>query len=276
MLSWARSHLKKSNEASFRDGIWTSRPGCNADFKASFNCPNQPLTTSTLLTDLILVPTSIEMGKLRPLLDAGLADHSRRIEPCAFQLCGFGPIAAAARTAALIARYQPDRVLLIGIAGTFDEEQFPVGTSCRFDEVLCDGIGVGVGDGFQSAGSLGWKQFGSSGTWPHIGDALPLVSTFVPGVSCAGKLLTCTSASADQDDADRRRQRYPGVVAEDMEGFGVATACTLASVSLQIVRGLSNVVGDRNHSGWRTGDALASAAALATTLILRTWIPSEV
>ncbi|TWU48311.1 futalosine hydrolase [Rubripirellula reticaptiva] len=227
------------------------------------------------MTDLILVPTSIEMQRLRPVLSASLADHSHSIEPCAFQLCGFGPIAAAARTAALIARYQPDRVLLIGIAGTFDQRQYPVGTSCRFDEVICDGIGVGSGDDFQSAESLGWHQFGADGTRPIIGDVLPLVSTFVPGVPCAGKLLTCPAASANLQDAGRRRTFYPGAVAEDMEGFGVATACSLAGVSLQIVRGLSNVVGDRDHSNWRIDDALASAATLAATLIHRTWNPTE-
>ncbi len=55
------------------------------------------------------------METIRPLLSG---DDDR----LAFQLCGFGPIAAAARAGALIARYKPERVLLVGIAGSFDTE----------------------------------------------------------------------------------------------------------------------------------------------------------
>ncbi len=222
------------------------------------------------VTDLLLVPTMIELQPLRRMLDIELADR-----PHAFQLCGFGPIAAAARAAALIARYQPSRVLLIGIAGSFYPERNLIGTACRFDEVVCDGIGVGSGDTFESAASLGWDQFGGEDYRPHIGDTLPLVSTFVPDVPCAGQLLTCPSGSVDREDADRRRARYPNAVAEDMEGFGVATACALAGVSLQIVRGLSNVVGDRDHANWRIDDALVAAASMAAILIRRMWIPTE-
>ena len=59
------------------------------------------------------------------------------------QLCGFGPIAAAARAGNLISRYQPERVLLVGIAGTFDAIRYPVGSAHRFTQTCCDGIGVG-------------------------------------------------------------------------------------------------------------------------------------
>ena len=38
--------------------------------------------------------------------------------------------------------------------------------------------------------------------------------------------------------------------AEDMEGFAVATACRLANVPLSIIRGISNVAGDRDHRRW--------------------------
>ncbi|TWU59864.1 Futalosine hydrolase [Rubripirellula tenax] len=221
------------------------------------------------MADLILVPTQIELDPIREMLEHDVVD-----QPYAFQLCGFGPIASAARTAALIARYHPDRVLLIGIAGTFDPVLHPVGTSCRFDEVVCDGVGVGVGDNFISAGEMGWNHFGSEYQRPRISDLLPLVSTFVNDVPCAGQLLTSPAASASHDDADRRRRRYPKAIAEDMEGFGVATACALAGVSLQIVRGISNIVGDRVHANWRIDDALTAAASMAACLIRRPWIPS--
>jgi nucleoside phosphorylase len=48
-----------------------------------------------------------------------------------------------------------------------------------------------------------------------------------------------------------------------MEGFAVALACALFRVPLGIVRGLSNVVGDRDPARWRIPAALAAARELA-------------
>lgn len=206
------------------------------------------------------------MEVIRPLLSG---DDDR----LAFQLCGFGPIAAAARAGALIARYQPERVLLLGIAGSFDPEQYPLGTAWRFDKVTCFGIGIGSGIDYQSASDMGWRQFSGGDAKPEIGDTVILDSSFVPGVPCAGTLLTCCSASANRTEATERHARIPNAVAEDMEGFAVAMACSLARVPLQIVRGISNRVGDRDHDNWRIDDALVAAAKLASRLMPRAWMP---
>ena len=197
------------------------------------------------------------------------------VEDCAFQLCGFGVIAAAARAGALISRYKPQRVMLIGIAGSFDTERYRVGTACRFDQVACLGIGVGSGSHHQSADEIGWQQFTGGDAKPQIGDVIALESTFVEGVPAAGTLLTCCSASASPAEAASRRQRFPDAIAEDLEGFAVAMACALARVPLQIVRGISNEVGDRDLRNWRVDDALAASAELAIRLMPRTWMPSQ-
>ena len=192
----------------------------------------------------------------------------------AIQLCGFGPIAAAARASNLIARYQPDRVLLIGIAGTFDAQRYPVGSAHRFTQTRCDGIGVGTGDSFIGASQLGWSQFKGADAQPEIGDTLPLDSGFVSGIPASGTLLTCCSASDSAEMAATRRKRFPDVSAEDMEGFAVAMACNLADVPLQIVRGISNEVGNLNRDDWEIKKGILAAAELATQLMYRAWLPS--
>ena len=222
------------------------------------------------MTDLILVPTPREMSLLPPRLRAGGNKGG-----WAFQLCGFGPIAAAARAAALISRYRPSRVLLLGIAGSFDVDRNPVGTACRFESVVCDGVGVGTGDDYRGSQSLGWDQFSGGDARPTVSDVIPLVSTFVADVPCHGTLLTCCAASANDRDAERRRQAYPDAVAEDMEGFGVAMACVLAGVPLQIVRGISNRVGDRDQDHWQFEQALHAASDLALKILPWRWIPTE-
>ncbi len=222
------------------------------------------------MSDLILVPTVLERERLAPRLAEESPDSDY-----AFQLCGFGAIAAAARAAALIARYRPSRVLLIGIAGSYDLEKVPIGSAVHFDQVACHGIGVGSGTHFVSAAQLGWQQFSGGDVQPEIGDLITLDSTFVPGVRSAGMLLTCCAASADTVDAMERRSRFPDAVAEDMEGYGVALACSLAGVPLQIVRGISNQVGDRDPRRWQIDQALHAAADMALLLMPRAWLPDS-
>ena len=67
---------------------------------------------------------------------------------------------------------------------------------------------------------------------------------------------------ATQKDVHDRRLTFPDAVAEDMEGFSVAFACAMAGCQLSIVRGISNVAGDRDKAHWRITDALHAAADL--------------
>src|SRR5439155_15243049 len=76
-------------------------------------------------------------------------------------------------------------------------------------------------------------------------------------------LLTTCAASDSAAHAAIRRARFPDALAEDMEGFGVALACRLAGVPLSIVRGVSNVAGERDPARWRIPAALAAARTRA-------------
>ena len=179
------------------------------------------------------------------------------------ELCGFGPVAAAARTSLLVARHQPERVVLVGIAGRLDD-RLALAAAYRFQQVGCFGIGVGSRDDFISAGTLGWLQWpgdAADGS-PAIGDAIAC-ATDGSATPRADLLLTACAASATTDDVLARKRAFPTAVAEDMEGFGVALACRLHGVPCAIIRGISNVAGDRDKARWATAEALAAAAALA-------------
>ena len=182
--------------------------------------------------------------------------------PC--ELCGFGPIAAAARTTSQIAIHKPDRVLLIGIAGTFNPSVLRVGVAALLPRVIMHGIGVGTDETFVPAGEMEFQQWPGQGEESPIGDELVLST---PLSSVSGSLLTCSAASASTKDMRHRLDRYPGVVAEDMEGYAVALACRLEHVPLVIVRGISNVVGDRLSKNWQIPQALSAAWSLAEEVI---------
>ena len=204
-------------------------------------------------THLLLVPTAGERRVVEHVMGSG---HSGRLR---IELCGFGPIAAAARTAHLLATLEPASVMLVGIAGAMDDRLL-VGQAYRFGEVFSYGVGVGTGSDFQQASSLGWPQWpgNPSAGQQAIGDRIVR-----PGTTAGNVLLTACAASAGPADVALRRELIPDAVAEDMEGFGVAVACALAGAPWTIIRGISNRAGDRDHSHWCVEPALEAAAALA-------------
>ena len=214
---------------------------------------------------LILIPTRSERLVLEPLLEPILSSHDR------VELCGFGLVAAAARSSQLIADVRPDHVILTGVAGSFSDN-LPVGSATTFDEVACYGIGAGSGVDHQTAGDIGWNHIGGQRSEAGISD-LTISDTMAIGStsrlddmvrSC--QLLSVAAASGNSHDAVTRLRRFPDAAAEDMEGFAVATACRLADVSLTIVRGISNHVGDRNIDNWQIEPALKAAAKLVLQL----------
>lgn len=214
---------------------------------------------------LLLVPTERERGLIEPVL-ADRIGSAIRVE-----LCGFGPVVAAARTARLLAEHRPASVLLVGIAGRFTD-RLALGEAYAFERVACHGVGAGSAAGFVPADALGWPQWPGDGldSATRIGDVLDCASgrlaaeTAVPR---AGLLLSACSASADAADVSTRLRLFPDAAAEDMEGFAVAAACRLAGIPLDIVRGISNTAGDRDLSRWRIEAACRAAAALAVTLL---------
>lgn len=212
-----------------------------------------------MLQTLVLVPTEPERRLIAPALAVG---------QCAVELCGFGPVAAAARTAALVAARAPRRVLLVGIAGRLGHG-LHLGAAYRFDRVACHGVGAGSGAGFVPAAALGWPQWRGDppAVSAAVGDVIDLSTDFGGDVPGRGLLLTACAASATADDVAERRKLHPAATAEDMEGFGVALACRLAGVPLAIVRGISNTAGDRDHVRWQVPQALAAAAELAVTIL---------
>jgi len=210
---------------------------------------------------LILVPTAYEQAIIADELGPALLESHQ------LELVGFGPVAAAARTAALLAAARPAAVLLVGIAGSLDH-QLDVGGAAWFQRVACHGVGVGTGRAFLPAGQLGWPQWpGDTATGGAvIGDELELAGMLAAGQP-ADQLLSAAAASASPDDVAVRRQLFPDAVAEDMEGFAVAAACQLAGVPCRIIRGISNRAGDRNKANWLIEPALQAAAELARDLL---------
>jgi futalosine hydrolase len=173
------------------------------------------------------------------------------------ELCGFGVIAAASRSAALLQSLRPSRVLLLGIAGTYDVDSLPVSSARRFASVGLWGLGAGAGEAHTGPEQM-LPQWTDDATGESIEQELPTHGGL-------GRLITVCAASASTAEAQPIRQRYPDALAEDMEAFAVALSCRLAGVPFDCIRGISNPVGDRDLSRWQIRSALEAAWDLAQT-----------
>jgi futalosine hydrolase len=209
---------------------------------------------------LLLVPTALEAEHIQRL--GGLGAGWGLVETI-----GFGPVAAAASTASLLERLQPRRVLLVGVAGSYDEARLPLESARTFERAAIDGIGAGEGEGFVPAARMSAARSPERPASSSDVDMLALAQPATARASSAGVLLTVCAASASLEQAERRRRMHPQAAAEDMEGFGVAHACARAGVPLCVVRGISNRVGERDPQRWKLREALAAARSLALEVL---------
>ena len=224
---------------------------------------------------LVLVPTEFELRKLQPLIAEAVATANGIIATC-----GFGPIVSGIKTTQLLTRHNPTKVVLAGIAGAIGP-RFSIGTAASFSQVACYGIGAGSGSEFQTASELGWTRWNEATTTPGSQDILELPSdpdSFrtwrSDSIADSGEasndfideplLLTVCAASANSTDVADRLKKFPQAAAEDMEAYAVAVACRMANVPLTVIRGISNIAGDRNKAHWDVDAALKAVSTWFT------------
>jgi futalosine hydrolase len=171
---------------------------------------------------LVLVPTELEARRLA-------------LEHAPLELCGFGLARAGVGAMQAIARHRPQRVVLAGVAGSYDATLAPIGAVLAPRLVRCHGLGVGD----QTPAQLGFAD----------SDEMALDGQ-------DGLALSVARASESRDQARSRRTAEPQAVLEEMEGYAVALAAMVTGIPCTMVRGVSNMAGDRDLAGWSLDPAL--------------------
>lgn len=218
---------------------------------------------------LVLIPSRLEVERLLPGLVVGDAPVPWPALPASSNelvmvgACGVGAPLSGVRTARLLATLRPRRVILAGLAGSYDEDALPLGAS--FSPQLVELHGVGVGEGRDHL-SLGRAGAGLAAEAEEGEGRLELGGSRPVGAR-GGGLLTVCAATASAEELVHRRQGHPACLAEDMEGWAVARAAREASVPLTILRGISNRAGERHRGSWRLTEAFDSLRAALEELL---------
>ncbi|WJY42960.1 futalosine hydrolase [Streptomyces sp. P9-2B-2] len=177
---------------------------------------------------------------------------------------GVGPAAAAAGTAtaltaAALAGQPYDLVVSAGIGGGFPPAA-PLGSVVVADAIVAADLGAETPDGFLPVTELGF------GTVVHRPDPALVRTVAAAAGAVSGPVVTVSTVTGSAARAAELAARHPGVLAEAMEGFGVAEAAAAHGVPVLEIRAVSNAVGPRDRAAWRIGDALAALTGAFRTL----------
>ena len=194
-------------------------------------------------------------------------------------ISGMGKVNAAHASTLMLTRFDPEALVVFGIGGAYPSSGARIGDIAIATEEIAGDEGVLTREGFKDTGYIGiplLKTAKSEVTYPA---SEPLVHRSVQSISALRKpgqgeihvgsfvtLSTCTGTTARAKELE---ERYHGLC-ENMEGAAVAQVAALHGIPWLEVRGISNIVEDRDLKKWDIPKA-AGAAQQAVQHILEGW-----
>jgi futalosine hydrolase len=194
---------------------------------------------------------------------------------------GVGKANAAAATSSLLGFFRPEAVIVLGCGGAFPGSGLRVGDLAVASEEIYGDEGVLTADGFLDMEALqlplvqrnGHCFFNRYPTSPLLrekargllssgtDDTFPATASgpFVTVSTCSGTLAAGTELA-----------RRTGGICENMEGAAVAQICAMNNVPFMEIRGISNLVEDRDISRWNLNEG-AEIAQRSVQAILSNW-----
>ena len=192
---------------------------------------------------------------------------------------GIGKVNAASATTLLLERFSPELLVNTGCGGAFPGCELSVGDLAVADSECLADEGVQTPGGWRGLELIGIPVFEGGGE--RIFNRIPLDAELARGArECAvgdgfhavlGPFLTVSTCSGTTSQGEELLRRFPGIC-ENMEGGAVAQVALCYGVPLLEVRGISNMVEDRDLARWDLKRAVAEAQRfLLSYLATRCW-----
>ncbi|WP_290612936.1 5'-methylthioadenosine/S-adenosylhomocysteine nucleosidase [Arsukibacterium sp. UBA3155] len=178
---------------------------------------------------------------------------------------GIGKVAAAVATTLLIDHFKPDCVINTGSAGGFDPElsvgDIAIGTEVRHHDVDVTAFGY---------------EYGQVPQMPPAYIAHPqLVSAAEQTISSlgfcktkSGLITTGDSFMCDPQRIAQTRERFPTMLAVEMEGAAIAQVCHMLNTPFVVIRSLSDIAGKESPISFDAYLEIASKNSSAMVVAL--------
>ncbi len=177
-------------------------------------------------------------------------------------LSGIGKANAAHAATRLITEFSPEVIINIGVGGAYPSSGLSVGDLAIAQKEVYGDEGLLLKDGFHEIDSIGIPLL-RKGSKRYFNE-FPLNSLLAGKAVRAARLVahepspikvkkgvfltvsTCTGTKKRALELERRFS----AICENMEGAAIAQICALYGIPLIEMRGISNIVEDRDLSGW--------------------------
>jgi futalosine hydrolase len=175
---------------------------------------------------------------------------------------GIGKVNAAHAVTLLINEFSPAVIMNIGIGGAYPSSGLRIGDVAVAEKEIYGDEGVQLKDGSHGMDVIGMpllkkgrkKYFNEfpldTGLVRKAVRAAQLITHHaVPFTVKEGTFLTLSTCTGTKKRALELEGRF-GAVCENMEGAAIAHICMLYGVPMLEMRGISNIVEDRDRSTW--------------------------
>lgn len=196
---------------------------------------------------------------------------------CLLAITGVGPVNAALSIGRILGECKGiSGVLNLGVAGSFDLEQAPLGSIVAADSEVWPEYGLRTADGVDPEGIKFpvWEYSGVDGrysVWDRIEldseKGFRMLNLSPPKDLLSGTSMTVSGVTGTEERARMLMERYKPLT-ENMEGFSLALACLQAGIPFLELRTVSNLVGSRKPEHWKLDDALQALGRHARELFV--------
>jgi futalosine hydrolase len=185
-----------------------------------------------------------------PVFSAGAVSGNRVV----FGISGMGKTNAAHTVTVLIEKFSPSCILNFGIGGAYPSSGLKVGDIAVAEKEVYADEGVLLKDGIHSLEMMGIPLLRVRGRkyfneFP-ADKRLSRLALKAAGAHCkSGVFLTVSACTGTRKRAGELVAKF-SPLCENMEGAAIAHICRLYGIPFVEIRGISNIVEDRNKEKW--------------------------
>jgi futalosine hydrolase len=231
----------------------------------------------------VVAATQVEAGRLveslcdckEALRVAHLVLFAGRISDLSVYIAisGVGKTNAGVASALLASRFRVEHLVSVGIAGAYPSSGLNPGD-----------VAVASSETYADEGCFsqhGWLDMESLGRPLVDREDMSFYNTFPLEVprDCSypvGPFLTLSTVTGTKGASEALMERFPSAMCETMEGAAVAHVAAMFRLRCTEIRGVSNVVEDRDRDSWLVEEAAEAAqSALLELLNNRSFLKKE-
>lgn len=211
---------------------------------------------------LVTVATQIEAEPFLPLVKENSSVQ--------LLITGVGPVETAFRLTRHLEKLdtQPEMIINTGVAGAYlgdgHRRKADLLDICLASREVFGDFGVQLEHDYLAfdPAMAGEIEFDLD---QPLNDRCTAVLSAAGCVPVTGVFVTVNSASGTRQRGNVMQQRWNGLC-ENMEGAAVARVCRYYAIPVVELRAVSNMVEDRDLSGWKIKEAVQKAASAVTIL----------